>query len=150
MTAIYGPIREIRKGVDAILEIDKQLTNLRKVADGTIEDFQRFGKESAELGRELGRTAQEVVQVSVEFARLGYDMKQSMVLAEEALTLANVGVMAIEDATRSLIATTQGFGIEVDDHGKNVRRLVDMINQVGKFLHLPHMLATTYAYYEYA
>ncbi len=131
MTAFYFPLRSFQQGLETIREIDKQMTNLRKVTEGTTQEFREFANEAAMLGVNLGKTVQDVIQVSVEFARLGFDMKQSMMLAEESLMLANVGVMTIEESTRALIATVKGFGVAIDEQGQNVRRTVDMINEVG-------------------
>ena len=107
------------------------MTNLRKVTEGTTEEFSNFAYQAARLGIELGKTTQDIVQISVEFARLGYDMKESLMLAQEAALLANVGVMTIEESTKALIATVKGFGVAVDDQGDNIRKVVDMINEVG-------------------
>ena len=128
MTAFYAPLRSLRQGIEDIYEIDTQLTNFRKVADGTAEDFQNFAFSAAEMGKELGAMTHEVIQVSTEFARLGYTMEESANLAKEAMLLANVGVMEMEQATRSLIAMVQGFGVEIDQQGRNVRQVVDMVN----------------------
>lgn len=127
MTAFYAPLRSVRQGLQDIYEIDTQLTNLQKVAEGTREEFEEFAYIAADIGQELGVMTQEVVRSSVEFARLGYSMHEAAALAEEALLLSSVGVMEIEQATRSLIAMVQGFGVEVDQQGRNVRQVVDMV-----------------------
>jgi len=137
MTAFYFPLRSFQQGLETIREIDRQMTNLRKVTEGTTQEFREFANEAASLGIYLGKTVQDVIQVSVEFARLGFDLKQSMMMAQESLMLANVGVMSIEESTRALIATVKGFGVVIDEQGNNVRRVVDMV----KF-NLPLMLAT--------
>ena len=137
MTAFYFPLRSFQQGLETIREIDRQMTNLRKVTEGTTQEFREFANEAANLGINLGKTVQDVIQVSVEFARLGFDLKQSMMMAQESLMLANVGVMSIEESTRALIATVKGFGVVIDEQGNNVRRVVDMV----KF-NLPLMLAT--------
>ena len=137
MTAFYAPLRAFQQGVRDIIEINTQLTNLRKVIDATNEDFKNFAVTASEVGIALGKTAQEVIQVSVEFGRLGYDLKQSAVLAHESLLLANVGVMTIEESTKALIATVKGFGVTVDEQGNNVRKVVDMVNEVGKNINCP-------------
>lgn len=142
MTAFYAPLRALQQGVRDVIEIDQQLTNLRKVMEGTLQDFRDFALEANRVGDEVGRTTQEILAISVEFGRLGYNLKEAGTLAKEAAILANVGVMTVEESTRALIAMTKGFGIEIDQQGRNVRAVVDMVNEVGKIFHLPPMLAT--------
>ncbi len=128
---IMGAIKSVRFGINTIVELDKEMVSLRKVTSATEEEYKQFYITSGEVSKQLGKTKQEVINSSAEFARLGFNIKESITLANEALMLSNVGEVPIESATSSLISTIKGFGIEVDEQGKNIRKIVDVYNEVA-------------------
>jgi len=128
---IMGVVRQVRFGINTIVELDKEMVNLRKVTYETDVVYQEFYISAGEVAKQLGKVKQEVIASSVEFARLGYNVKESLVLAKEAMMLSNVGVMSIDKATTALISIAKGFGIAVDEQGKNIRNIVDIVNEVG-------------------
>lgn len=131
MTVFYGSLRSVQFGISSILEIDKELTNLKKVTDASAESLREFTYEANEIGNALGKTTQEVIKASSEFARLGYSLEQSKVLAEEALLYSNVGDIDVETSSQNIISTVKGYGIVIDEEGKNVRKVIDIYNEVG-------------------
>ena len=127
MTAFYAPIRSFRQGIQDLVEIDKHLVELRKVSGGATDVIKEFGREATEMGARLGRSTQEVVQASTEFARLGYSIQEASELAEESLILSNVGNMEVQQASKGIISTIKAFRYEVDD----TRHVIDLINETG-------------------
>jgi hypothetical protein len=128
---IMSVVRQIRFGINTVKELDAAMVNLKKVTDDTEESYQEFYITAGEVAKQLGKVKQEVIASSVEFARLGYNVKESLVLAEEAMLLSNVGVMSIQESTTALISITKGFGVAVDEQGRNIRNIVDIVNEVG-------------------
>ena len=132
MTAFYFPLRQFQEGLKSILEIDTALTNLKKVTDETSATYAQFVRESGEIANSVGNLTVNVIKSATEWARLGYNIQQAKVLAKETLVYQNVGdIKSAEDASKSLISTIKGFGFEVDSQGKNVRKIVDVYNEVG-------------------
>ncbi|MFE4571288.1 phage tail tape measure protein [Paenibacillus chitinolyticus] len=132
MTAFYFPLRQFQEGLKSILEIDTALTNLKKVTDETSTTYAQFVRESGEIANSVGNLTANVIESATEWARLGYNIQQAKVLAKETLVYQNVGdIKSAEDASKSLISTIKGFGMEVDMQGKNVRKIVDIYNEVG-------------------
>ena len=128
---VMGVVRSIRFGIQSIIDLDREMVSLRKVTNETELAYREFGNTVNLLAISLGKTQAEVVKSSAEFARLGYNLQQSAILAREALLLSNVGMMDVEQSTRHLISTVKAFGIEIDAQGRNVRRVVDLINETG-------------------
>ena len=128
---IMGVVRQVRFGINTIVELDSAMVSLRKVTEETEESYREFYITSGEVARQLGRTKQAVINSAAEFARLGFNIKESLTLAREAMILSNVGEVSIGDATTSLISTIKGFGIAVDEEGKNIRKIIDIYNEVA-------------------
>lgn len=131
MTIYYGALRSLQAGIRYITEIDTALTNLNKVTDETRETLKNFGIEANNIGYHLAKTTDEVINATTEFARLGYNLNQAKVLAQQALLYSNVGDIDVETASLAIISAVKGFGVAVDEQGRNVQRLVDIYNEVG-------------------
>lgn len=131
MFSFYFPIRQFQQGLQYIHELDTAMTNLRKVTDETSESYRKFEIEANKIANTLATTTIDVINSTTEWARLGYSLKQATALAKEAIIYANVGDMGIEEANQALISAIKGFGIQVDEEGRNVRKIVDLYNEVG-------------------
>lgn len=132
MTLFYFPLRQFQSGLESIYNIDTALTNLKKVTEGTAEEYRNFTRDAAETAKQIGGLTVDVISASAEWARLGYSIAQVNALAKQTLVYQNVGdIKDAETASQSLISTIKGFGIEVDNEGKNVAKIVDIYNEVG-------------------
>lgn len=131
MTAFYFPLRSFQQALTDLAEIDKEMTNIRKVADATTQELQEFYFEANRIGTALGKTTQEVVASTAEFARLGYELSKAKRLAQEAILYAQVGDIDVETASQNIISAVKGFGIAVDEQGRNIRKIIDLYNEVG-------------------
>ena len=129
MTSIYRVIGAIKQGIQYVREIDLALTELKKVTNETSETYDKFLQTAAKTGARLGSTIAEVTQATATFAKLGYSMEQSSVMAEAAIVYKNVGdnIASAEDAASSIISTMKGFGLETSES----MAIVDRFNEVG-------------------
>lgn len=128
----YGAINAFKSGVQHIFDIDAAMTDLRKVTDETTLTYNRFLVTANETANAIGGVTVDVVKSTTEWARLGYTIQQAQSLAKQTLVYQNVGdIKSAEDASKSLISTIKGFGIEVDNEGKNITKIVDIYNEVG-------------------
>jgi TP901 family phage tail tape measure protein len=131
MTLVYGTMHQIQQGFQYLLDVDKAMTDLQKVTEASHEELEAFKQTASSMGKELGVLSTEVIQATAEFQKLGYTLEQSAILGQNSILYANVGDMSIQDASNNIISTIKGFGIEVDKEGHNIRRIVDMFNEVG-------------------
>jgi TP901 family phage tail tape measure protein len=128
----YGAINALKSGIQHIFDIDAAMTDLRKVTDETTSTYNRFLVTANETANAIGGVTVDVVKSTTEWARLGYTIQQAQSLAKQTLVYQNVGdIKSAEDASKSLISTIKGFGIEVDNEGKNITKIVDIYNEVG-------------------
>ena len=126
---IFKAFNELKKGIQYVREIDKALTELRKVTNETEETYDRFLKTAAKTGARLGTTISAVTEATATFAKLGYNMKQATEMAEAAIVYKNVGdnIASTGDAADSIISTLKGFGMEASE----AMAIVDRFNEVG-------------------
>lgn len=128
----YGMVNALKSGIQHISEMDAAMTNLRKVTDETDTTYNRFLITANETANSIGGVTIDVVKSTTEWARLGYTIQQAQTLAKQTLVYQNVGdISSAEEASKSLISTIKGFGIQVDAEGKNITKIVDIYNEVG-------------------
>ncbi|WP_340032488.1 phage tail tape measure protein [Paenibacillus sp. FSL K6-1122] len=129
---VFAPIRMLRSGLQDIYDMDKAMTDLMKVTDETDETYRKFVQTASTLADSIGNTTLNVMKSSAEWARLGYDIQTAQNMAKQTLVYQNVGdIKTPEDASKQLISSIKGFGIEVDREASNVAKVVDIYNEVG-------------------
>lgn len=123
---ITSSLRQIYQNV---VQIDTAMTELRKVTDATSKEYIQFLDDAETRARRLGATLVETVNASADMARLGYDLQDASTLADTAIVYSNVGddVESIDEASKSIISTMQGFNIEA----KNSMEIIDKFNEVA-------------------
>lgn len=127
--AIMYSIQAIRKMVSASIELDTAMTELKKVTDESDATYNKFLENAESRAKKVGASLSDVVTASADFARLGYDIEDASKLADVATVYKNVGdgIQDISEASESIIATMQAFGIGADE----AMSIVDKFNEVG-------------------
>lgn len=128
-TLFMQTIRAIKAGIQAVKELDTALVELAKVSNATGQELDFAVKKSNEVGASVARTTVEVVNATAEFARMGFSVRESLDLAEQAAILANVadGIGDIGDASSAIISTLKAFRMEASESGD----ILDKINEVA-------------------
>ena len=112
-----------------VVNIDTAMTELKKVTDETDATYRKFLSNAGSRARELGTTITDAVNATASFARLGYGIDDASKLADAAVVYKHVGdgISSIDEASESIIATMQAFGVQAQD----VMTIVDKFNEVG-------------------
>lgn len=111
-----------------VLDIDRAMTDLKKVSSGTQAQYEQFLSGAADRAMMLGTTMSDVVDASAEFSRLGFNLEESAILGDAAAMYKNVSEYEdIAEASQSIVSTMQAFGVEAED----VMSIVDRLNNVG-------------------
>ena len=118
-----------RETVTQIFEVNKAMTEIRKVAsDGINADTLLRGtlKQSIDLGSDLNKMLDSLAEV----ARTYDDLNESQLMAvnSTATIMANVSDLEVPEAMESLIGTMNAFKIEAEDS----ITVVDKLNEVDK------------------
>lgn len=126
---VMAAFRSVKQMVSGVIELDTAMTELKKVTDETDVAYAQFLDNAANRAKKLGASLTDIVSSTADFARLGFDVQDAEKLADAAIVYKNVGdgISDIGEATESIIATMQAFGVEAD----NVMSIVDKFNNVG-------------------
>lgn len=126
---VSSATQQIRNMISAVTDLDASLTELRKVSDLTGSSLDSFVDEAFDLGSEIGRTGQEVIDATTTFKRAGYDMEESLDLSEAALVMTNVGdnITDTAEAASYLISVLKGFNMDDSE----AMSIVDAINETS-------------------
>lgn len=125
---IMGATRSMKQMVAEVKTLDASMVNLRKVTNATDNVYDKFLTNSTQKAKALGSSISDFIEISADFARLGYSLDESSQLAEVATLYRNVGDgISITDASNSMISTMKAFNIEADDSIK----IIDKLNMVG-------------------
>lgn len=129
MSGMYAIGRYFKEGIQYVRELDKALTELKKVTDETEETYDRFLETAGKTSTRIGSTLSNMTSATAEFAKLGYDIQTASAMAESALVYTNVGDnVDVETGSQSIISTLKAFGIEAN----NTMSIVDKFNEVGE------------------
>lgn len=120
--------RTLRQVVTEVINIDEAMINLKKVTDETADTYDKFLTTAATSAKELGSSIADLVNLTADFARLGYSLPDATELANVATLYKNVGDgISTTDASSSIISTMKAFNIEAEDS----ITIVDKFNEVG-------------------
>lgn len=121
-------IRYLQQGFNLVNEINKSVTELRKVSDGTESDLSNALKQATSDAKELGSSISNIVSLQADWARLGYSIPDAEKLAKTTQLYVNVGDnMSTETASENLISTLQGFQLDAS----KAESIIDKFNEVA-------------------
>ena len=115
--------------IQNVRDFDDSLLELVKVSDLSAEGLEKVADKAYDLGERVGRTGKQVVDAVTEFKRAGFELNDSMDMAESALVMTNVaeGIDDTADAAGTLISVLKGYNMSESE----TMSIVDKINQVS-------------------
>lgn len=133
MTAFYGTINSVRAMTREILEVDKALTELKRVADSHINIDVMF-EGALDLSGKLGNNIHDVMQSINDLARTygHFNERQLLAIANTSTLMSNVSDLTAQEATESLVGTMNAFNKTAEES----ITIVDALNEV-KVYQLP-------------
>lgn len=125
--SLYAVIGYIRKMIDNIKEFDTAMINLQRVTHETGEGYERFLANASDRAKELKTTTSALIEQSYQWAKLGYDMEESLKLSEASTIFSRVADVGQEQALKNLVTTMKAYGIEAED----VMSIVDKLDKLN-------------------
>lgn len=115
--------------IQNVKDFDDSLLELSKVSDLSAEGLANVTDKAYDLGERVGRTGKQVIDAVTEFKRAGFELNDSMDMAESALIMTNVaeGIDDTADAAGTLISVLKGYNMSESE----TMSIVDKINQVS-------------------
>ncbi|AKQ08523.1 tail length tape measure protein [Bacillus phage PBC2] len=122
-----APIQGLQAMTREILEVDKAMTNIRRVADASLNTDIMFGN-AVGLSKELGNNIHDILSGMEEFSRTfgDFNERQLTAITKTATLMSNVSDLKVQDAQASLVGTMNAFNISAEDSVS----IVDKLNQV--------------------
>lgn len=123
---IQVSMRQLRNMVREIQEIDKSMTELRRVADPSI-NTEVVLQRSISLSKELGASVNDVVGSVAEMARTfgEFNEEQLIAITRTATIMTNVSSLDLSQASGTLVSAMQAFNITAEDS-------IDIVNTLNE------------------
>lgn len=121
----FGVIQTMRNMIDTIVEVDGQLTQMKRVMDEST-DFNGLMASSIDMANEFGRSIQDVNENLIGFARMGFNEEDTVALAGVATLFQNISDLTPTEAIDSMTAAMINFNISASD----AMDIADKINEV--------------------
>lgn len=128
-----GVISFFRNTKNAVIDLNKALTDLRMVTGDTATGGQKMISAYNQIAKNLGSTTVTVSQAGVEWLRQGFTEDETNQLIEYSTILSKVGFMDSADAATALTAAMKGYKLEIED----------VMSVVDKFTQLDMIAATS-------
>lgn len=135
-TVFYQGIRAIRSMVNEVKELDKTLTEFKKVSDLSGESLDRYVKKAYEAGETVAKTGREMIESATSFKKSGYDEDMALELGKIANMYTNIADEEISaaDSADFIIAQLKAFNLESENATKtlqNAYHVIDAVNEVA-------------------
>lgn len=135
--ALFGAATSVISGftaacgsaMQAVLDFDKSLTELKKVSSLSNDELDVYTQKLGELGGTVARTRSELTDMATEFVKSGFSEEDSAELARVASLYQNVADEELEagEAANFIISQMKAFKLEAAD----AEHIVDAVNQVS-------------------
>ena len=121
---IMAVYRALRQMVTASIEVDDAMTQLRIVTKNTDETYEHFGDTVAKTAKKIGASITDLLDSATVYARLGYTLEESSMLAEYTAMLQNVGDIDVSAAQDAITSMVKAFDVNVNDIESIMDKLV--------------------------
>lgn len=122
----YGAISGLKEMVSQAIEIDTLMTNIRRVMNEPDYKYNELLQESIDLGDTLSNKITDILQMTGDFGRMGFDESELSTLTKTAQVLQNVSDLTPDDTVNTLTAAMLNFNIAANDSIS----IADKLNEV--------------------
>lgn len=106
--------RELRKGIDLVIEIDSALTNINYTMDVTKTQLSNIGNSSVEMAKDLKTSTKNVLEAVKTYANATETADSILNKAKPTIMMSNVSGMDTEQTVDILQGTMQQFDLAED------------------------------------
>ena len=119
-------INSVKDMIIAVTDLDKAYISLKKVTNESPYTYAKFFDTATNSAKKLGAEISTIVNQTAEWAKAGFDLKNSSQMAEVSTIFTNVGDVDAATAVSDIVTPLKAFNIEA----KNAIQIVDKLNQV--------------------
>ena len=125
--SFYAVIRVLRSVVSTVVELNDAMTQLKIVTQATDEEYQKYAHDMSRTATEIGIATKDLINASTVYARLGYSLSESGMLAKYTGMLQNVGDIDASTAQSAITSMVKAFDIDISD----IEAVMDKLIIVG-------------------
>lgn len=107
--------RELRKGIDLVIEMDSALTNINYTMDVTKTQLSNIGNSSVEMAKDLKTSTKNVLEAVTLYANAKETADSILKKSEAAIMLSNVTGMSGGQSAKMLQSVMNQFDLTQDD-----------------------------------
>lgn len=100
---------------EAVKSVENSMTDISRVLELTSSQTEDLRGSLFNLGKEYGRSFEDVSDIALRFAQAGNDMTDTVTLTRDALLALNTAELDSEEATQSLIGIMNQWGMGTED-----------------------------------
>ena len=119
--------RSIHQLYTNVIELDDAMAQMKIVTGASTKALKEYSEGAADAAKATGRTMTEIMASSTEYARLGYNLEESLRLSETTAKLSNVADIDTAEATTAMTSILKGFRLEA----KDAEMVGDMMTKVA-------------------
>jgi TP901 family phage tail tape measure protein len=108
----------IRNAVSNVAEFEQRQTTLAAILDKTRDETAKLTEEAIKFGSTTFFTSNQVSQLQIELAKLGFTLDQISGATEGALSLAAAFNIDLGEAARVAAGTLRGFNLAAEESGR--------------------------------
>ena len=128
-TAVMQPVYRLREAIQTITDLDTAMVELKKVTDETAASYEQTYRDANKAAIDLGVSTKDMINSTAEWARLGYDLDASEILAKNAAIFKNISEdMSIDEATEGMVSSIKAFDIAAED---SLDGIISKVNVLG-------------------
>lgn len=123
-------VRSVRKMVNEAVAVDAAMNQMQIVTKANSDQMKQFGDTAAAVAKQTSSSMTDIVNSATTFARLGYNMDTSTILAKYTSMLSKVGDIGVSDVQSAVTAIVKAFNIDANDTAK-IESVFDKLVLVG-------------------
>lgn len=125
-TVIMSGLNTVRSMITNVEDLNKAYISLRKVTNETDDSYSKFLDNAAQKAKSLGSSISDIVNMTAEWAKAGYNLEDSAKLADVSTIFTNVGDVDASTAVSDIVTPMKAFNIEAS----NAIDIVNKLNEV--------------------
>ena len=126
--SFYDIIRYMREVSDTVADLNSKLIELAKVSEASVGELYKDFNDFAAIAKETGGTISDIIGMTSDWARNGFNLPQSKELARVSSIFQNIGDgITAAQSNEYLVSTIKGFRLQAED----AIDIIDKINNVS-------------------
>ncbi len=113
-------IAQLRVAVASFLEFERTMSKVKAISGATDKEFRSLSQQAQKLGGSTRYTAAQVAKLQVEYAKLGFSVKEINAASEATLNLATISGDTLAGAAEVAGSTIRAFSLDAEETGRVV------------------------------